>query len=45
MTPFRGFVLSFALGLMSLFSVHAVLADAFSTPLVAGTPAGPIPTA
>ena len=45
MTPFRAFFLSFAMGLMGLFSVHSVLADALAQPLVAGSPAGPIPTA
>ena len=45
MTPTRAFLISFAAGLLGLFSVHSVLADAFAEPLVAGTPAGPLPTA
>jgi hypothetical protein len=45
MTPIRGFLLSFAIGLVGLFGAHSALADAFAQPLVVGTPAGPIPTA
>ncbi len=45
MTPIRAFCLSFAAGLLGLFSVHSVVANALAQPLVAGAPAGPIPTA
>jgi len=45
MTPIRAFLLSFAAGLLGLFSVHSVLADTLSQPLVAGSPQGPIPIA
>jgi hypothetical protein len=45
MTPIRAFILSFAMGLIGLFSVHSVVADALAQPLVVGSPAGPIPTA
>ncbi len=45
MTPMRAFLMSFAAGLLGLFSVHSVLADALAQPLVVGSPAGPIPTA
>ena len=45
MTPIRGFLLSFAIGLVALFGAHTALADSFSQPLVVGAPAGPIPTA
>lgn len=45
MTPVRAFCLSFAAGLLGLFSVHSVLAETLAQPLVVGTPAGPIPTA
>ena len=45
MTPLRAFFLSFAAGLLGLFSVHSVLADALAQPLVVGAPAGPIPSA
>ena len=45
MTPVRAFLISFAAGLLGLFSVHSVIADAFAQPLVVGSPAGPIPSA
>ena len=45
MTPVRAFLLSFAAGMLGLFSVHSVLADALAQPLVVGAPQGPIPTA
>lgn len=45
MTPMRAFFVSFAAGLLGLFSVHSVLADALAQPLVVGAPQGPIPTA
>ena len=45
MTPMRAFLMSFAAGLLGLFSVHSVLADALDQPLVVGQPQGPIPTA
>ena len=45
MTPLRAFLLSFAAGLLGLFSVHSVLAEALAQPLVAEAPQGPIPTA
>jgi hypothetical protein len=45
MTPMRAFFISFAGGLLGLFSVHNVLAEALAQPLVVGTPQGPIPTA
>jgi hypothetical protein len=45
MTPMRAFLMSFAAGLLGLFSVHSVLAEALAQPLVVGTPQGPIPTA
>ena len=45
MTPMRAFLMSFAVGLLGLFSVHSVVADALAQPLVVGSPQGPIPTA
>ena len=45
MTPTRAFLLSFAVGLLGLFSVHSLLASALAQPLVVGAPQGPIPTA
>lgn len=45
MTPKRAFLISFAAGLLGLFSVHSVLAEALAQPLVVGQPQGPIPTA
>ena len=45
MSPMRAFFVSFAMGLLGLFSVHSVLAEALAQPLVVGAPQGPIPTA
>jgi hypothetical protein len=45
MTPIRAFMLSFAAGLLGLFGVHSVVAEALAQPLVVGAPAGPIPGA
>ena len=45
MKPVRAFLVSFSVGLLGLFSAHSLVAGAFHDPLVAGTPAGPIPTA
>jgi hypothetical protein len=45
MTPVRAFLVSFSIGLAGLLGAHGVVTSAFAQPLVAGTPAGPLPTA
>lgn len=45
MKPVRAFLVSFTIGLVGLFGAHSLVASAFADPLVAGSPAGPLPTA